>query len=60
MKKGVSKRIKDIKGMITEYLPWLIIGLAILVIIFISILLLKDKGTSIIDYVKDLFRGKSS
>ncbi len=53
MKKGLNK-----KAIVTEYLPWFIIGLAVLVIIFIAILLLKEKGTTFIDYVKNLFRGR--
>ena len=53
MKKGFSK-----KGIITEYLPWLIIGLAVLAIIFVSIFILKDRGSNIIDQIKNLFRGK--
>lgn len=53
MKKRLDKR-----AIITEYLPWLIIGIAVLVIIFVAIFLLKEKGTSFIDYVKNLFRGR--
>ncbi len=56
MKKGFFLRGK--RGIVTDYLPWLIIGLAILVIVFISIMLLKDKGTSFIDQIKNLFRGR--
>ncbi len=46
------------KGIVMEYLPWLIIGLAVLAIIFVAILLLKDSGTGFIDKIKDLFRGR--
>lgn len=49
---------KNRKAIVTDYLPWLIIGLALLAIIFIAILLLKDKGVSFIDYIKNLFRGR--
>lgn len=59
MKKEVVKFFaKNRKAIVTDYLPWLIIGLAVLAIVFIAILLLKDKGVSFIDYVKDLFRGR--
>jgi hypothetical protein len=43
-------------GVISEYLPWLLIGIAILVILMISIFLLKGKGTSFIDSIKNIFR----
>ncbi len=52
MKKRGNKR-----GVISEYLPWLLIGIAILAIIMISILLLKGKGFEFIDQLKNLFRG---
>lgn len=50
--------IKNIKGVITEYLPWLIIGLAVLAIIFVAIFALKDSGINIIDKMKNIFRGR--
>jgi hypothetical protein len=46
------------RGIVTDYLPWLIIGLAILVIVFISIMILKDKGIGFIDQIKNLFRSR--
>jgi hypothetical protein len=45
-------------GIITEYLPWLIISLAVLAIIFVAIFLLKDSGIGFIDKIKNLFRGR--
>lgn len=44
------------KGIITEYLPWLLIALAVLVIIMITIFVLREKGISLIDQVKNLFK----
>ncbi|MBU0893859.1 MAG: hypothetical protein KKF48_04030 [Nanoarchaeota archaeon] len=52
-----SKR-GDKKGVISEYLPWILIALAVLAIVFVSIFLLKDKGFSLIDSIKDLFKGR--
>jgi hypothetical protein len=52
-KKWWSKR-----GIISDYLPWLLIALVILAILMISIFLLKGKGISFIDKIKDLFRGR--
>ena len=46
------------RGIVTEYLPWLLIALAVLAIIVITIFLLKEKGISIIDSIKNLFRGR--
>lgn len=47
---------RDKKGIATEYLPWLLIALAILVIIVISIFFLKKEGVSLIDKIANLFR----
>ncbi len=46
------------RGIVTEYLPWLIIGLAILAVLVITIFLLKEKGISLIDSIKNLFKGR--
>ncbi len=51
------KKVRLKKGIITEYLPWLIIGLAVLAIVMASIFIFKDAGVSFIDRIKDLFRG---
>jgi hypothetical protein len=47
----------DKKGIITEYLPWLLIGVAVLALLLITVFILKGKGFSLIDQIKDLFRG---
>ncbi|GIU68521.1 MAG: hypothetical protein KatS3mg001_371 [Candidatus Pacearchaeota archaeon] len=44
------------RGIVSDYLPWLLIGIAILVILMISIFLIKERGTSLIDQIKNLFR----
>ncbi len=46
------------KGVIAEYLPWLLISLAVLAIVMITIFFLKQEGTSLIDKIKDIFRFK--
>ena len=46
----------DKKGIVSEYLPWLLIALVVLVIVLISIFFLKEKGVSLIDQIKNLFR----
>lgn len=44
------------RGIITEYLPWILIALAVLAILMISIFVLREKGTSVIEGIKNLFR----
>ncbi len=44
------------KGVISEYLPWLLIALVLLVVVMISIFFLREKGVSLIDQIKNLFR----
>lgn len=46
------------RGLVTEYLPWLIIGIAVLAIIMVTIFLLKEKGFSLVDKLNSLFRGR--
>ena len=51
------KRMKNKLGIISEYLPWMLIALAVLAIILIAIFVMKDKGFSLIDQIKNLFKG---
>ena len=44
------------KGIVTEYLPWIILAVAVLVIIMIVIFSLRGQGESLIDQIKNLFR----
>jgi hypothetical protein len=44
------------KGVISEYLPWLLIALVVLTIVLITVFILKEKGISLIDQIKNLFR----
>ncbi len=46
------------RAVISEYLPWLMIAVAVLAILMVTILLLKEKGVSLIDSIKNLFRGR--
>jgi hypothetical protein len=45
------------KGIISDYLPWLLIALAILVIMMIGAFVLKGKGFEFIDKILSLFKG---
>lgn len=51
-----SKFFQNKKGIISEYLPWLLISIAILVILMFAVFMLKDKGIGIIDKLQGLFR----
>lgn len=42
------------KAIVTDYLPWILIAVAVLVILTIAIVVLKGKGISLIDKIKDL------
>ena len=46
------------KGIVSEYLPWILIGIAVLAIVLISIFVLKDTGISFIDSIKNIIRGR--
>jgi hypothetical protein len=48
---------KNRRGIISEYLPWLLIALAALAILMITIFILRGQGISIIDKFKGLFGG---
>ena len=45
------------RGIVSEYLPWILIAVAVLVILVIAVALLKDKGISLVDQIKNLFGG---
>lgn len=47
---------KQKKAIVSEYLPWLLIALAVLVILSIAIFLLKEKGVNLIDKLKILIK----
>lgn len=47
---------KNRKGVISEYLPWLLIAVAVLALLVVTIFLLKEKGFSLIDSIKNLFK----
>lgn len=44
------------KAMAEEYLPWILIGLAVLTILIISIFYLRTQGVSLIDKIKNMFK----
>jgi len=48
--------LKNKKGIVSEYLPWILIAIAILVVLMIAIFILKGKGISAIEGLKNIFR----
>ncbi len=49
--------LKNKRGIVSEYLPWILISIAILVVLMVAIFILKDKGISGIEGLKNIFRG---
>jgi hypothetical protein len=47
---------RNIKAIATEYLPWIIIAILVLVIVFFAIMKYSDQGTNLIDQIKNIFR----
>jgi len=48
---------KGKRGIVSEYLPWILIAVAVLVILVLAVALLKDKGVSLVDQIKNIFGG---
>lgn len=46
---------RNCRGIISEYLPWILIAVAVLVILMITIFILKGQGFSLIDKIKGVF-----
>ncbi|MBU2104179.1 MAG: hypothetical protein KKF67_00170 [Nanoarchaeota archaeon] len=44
------------KGVIADYLPWVLIAVAVLAIVMAAIFVMKGQGFSLIDKIKDLIR----
>jgi len=49
--------MKSKRGIVADYLPWILIAVAVLVILSITLFVLQGKGISAIDTIKNLFRG---
>ena len=45
------------RGIVSDFLPWLLIAVAILVILMITIFVMKGTGNSLIDKIKSLIGG---
>jgi uncharacterized membrane protein len=47
--------VKNKFGIVTEYLPWLLLALVILVILILGIFVMRGEGESLIDKIKNIF-----
>ncbi|MBW6442621.1 hypothetical protein K0A97_02460 [Patescibacteria group bacterium] len=54
--KGELFKIKSKRGIISDYLPWVLIAVAVLVILILAIALLRGKGVSLVDKLWDILR----
>ncbi|MFA5084686.1 MAG: hypothetical protein WC475_04925 [Candidatus Paceibacterota bacterium] len=48
--------MKSKKGLVWHEIGWWVIGLAILAMVIISVLLAKQRGVSLLEELKNLFR----
>ena len=46
------------RGLVSEYLPWIIIAIAVLTILALSAFFLRNQGVNLIDKIKNLFVGR--
>jgi len=46
----------DKRGIVSEYLPWILIAVAVLAIVMIASSIMGEKGISLIDSIKSIFR----
>jgi len=44
------------RGIVSEYLPWLLIAIAVLVLMMLSIFFLKEHLVGLVDKIKGFFR----
>lgn len=54
MKRGL---VKNVKAVVADYLPWILIAVAVLVILMISLFVMKNTGVSFIDKLKGIIGG---
>jgi Na+/melibiose symporter-like transporter len=44
------------RGIVMDYLPWILIAVLVLVIVFVAIFVIKDKGEGFLSKIINLFR----
>ncbi|MBD3247578.1 hypothetical protein GF378_03085 [Candidatus Pacearchaeota archaeon] len=50
---------KNKKAIATEYLPWILIAVAVLVVLALATMLMREKGIGLIDQLKNIFSGRA-
>ena len=50
--------MKGKRGIVSDYLPWILIAVAALVILMAALFVMKDKGLVILDKIKTLFSSR--
>jgi hypothetical protein len=51
-----KRLVKEKKGIVSEYIPWLLIAIAVLVILMLAIYFLSGNSFKLIDKINFLFR----
>ena len=46
------------RGIVSSYLPWILIAIAVLAIVMITLVVLRQEGLTLIDKIKSLFIGR--
>ena len=52
------KKRQNKKGVVSDYLPWIIIAVAVLVVLLVAAFFLRGQGINLIDKIKGLFTGR--
>ncbi len=60
MSTNIIKQKKNKKGIELDMLAWWIIGLVALIILILAIMVLRNKGVGALEFIKSLFRFKST
>lgn len=56
MKNKIRRLLKNKKGLIEDYLGWILITAGFLIVILIGIAIIAGKGSNMLEYIKNLFR----
>jgi hypothetical protein len=51
------KKMLNKRGIVSEYLPWILIAVAVLVILLVAAFFLREQGVNLIDQIKNVFTG---
>lgn len=43
------------RGIVSEYLPWILIAIAVLMIVLVAVFMFKEQGITLITKIKNLF-----